>query len=49
MFNGMFDELKGSYSIKYRKEIKRVKSLQKAERCLEPYRASTMELFFKYT
>ena len=34
---------------KYFKEIKRLKSLQKAELYLEPKRASTMELFCEYT
>ena len=38
----MFDELK---EVKYFKEIKRSKSLQKAEAYLEPQRASTIELF----
>ena len=53
----MFDELKEvkynrfqeSYNVKYFKEIKRLKSLQKAEAYLEPKRASTMELFCEYT
>ena len=36
-------------NIKYFKEIKRLKSLQKAELYLEPKRASTMELFCEYT
>ena len=56
----MFDELKElkyfkinrfqeCYDVKYFKEIKRLRSLQKAERYLEPKRASTMELFLKYT
>ena len=34
-----------SYTVKYSKEIKRSKSLQKAEAHLEPRRASLMELF----
>ena len=38
----MFDELK---EVKYFKEIKRLKSLQKAEAYLEPKRGSTMDLF----
>ena len=38
-----------SCNIKYFKEIKRLKSLQKAELYLEPMRASTMELFCEYT
>ena len=56
----MFDELKELkyfkinrfqeyYDVKYFKEIKRLRSLQKAERYLEPKRASTMELFLKHT
>ena len=51
MFSNMFDELKEvkcfrfqkSY-VKYFKEIKRLKSLQKVE-YLEPKQASVMELF----
>ena len=35
--------------MKYFKEIKRLKSFQKAEVYLEPMRASTMELFREYT
>ena len=60
MFNSMFDELKEkvpyrnnrfqeSYDVKYFKEIKRLKSLQKAEAYLEPKEASMMELFCEYT
>ena len=59
MFNSMFDVLKevlyrnnrlqGSYNVKYFKEIKRLKSLQKAEAYLEPKQASMMELFYEYT
>ena len=56
----MFDELKEvmyfkkttdfkSYNVKYFKEIKNLKSLQKAEVYLEPKRISTMELFCEYT
>ena len=45
----MFHELKESYNAKYFKEIKRSKSLQKAEAYLEPKRASAMELFCEYT
>ena len=57
----MFDELKEvklllknnkfqeSYNVQYLKEIKRLKSLQKAEVYLEPKRASTVELFCEYT
>ena len=37
------------YNEKSFKKIKRLKSLQKAEVYLEPMRASTMELFCKYT
>ena len=55
MFNNIFDELKEvkcfknnrfqeSY-VKYFKEIKRLRSLQKAEAYLEPKRASALELF----
>ena len=55
--NSMFDELQ---EVKYFKEIidfkdliiqrnKLLKSLQKAEACLEPKQASIMELFCKYT
>ena len=39
MFNSMFDEFK---------EIKRLKSLQKAEAYLEPKQASMMELVCEY-
>ena len=46
MFNSMFDELK---VVKYFKEIKHLKSLQKAEAHLEPKGASTIELFSEYT
>ena len=59
MFNSMFDVLKevlyrnnrlqGSYNVKYFKEIKRLKSLQKAEAYLEPKQASMMEPFYEYT
>ena len=59
MFNSMFDELKKvpyrnnrfqeSYDVKYFKEIKHLKSLQKAEAYLEPKQASMMELFCRYT
>ena len=61
MFNSMFDELKevwttlknnrfqDSYNVKYFKEIKRLKSLQKAEAYLELKRVSAMEIFCKYT
>ena len=61
MFNSKFDDLKEvkvleiknrfqeSYNVKYFKEIKRLKSLQKAEACLGPKRKSTMELFCEYT
>ena len=46
MFNSMFDESK---EVKYFKEIKRLKSLQKAEAYLEPKQTSMMELFCEYT
>ena len=55
MFNSLLDELKDRfhesyiYNAKFFKEIKRLKSLQKAEEYLEPKRASTMELFCGYT
>ena len=47
----IFDELKDfKNSLKYFKEIKRLKRLQKAEAYLEPYlEASMMELFCEYT
>ena len=38
-----------SYNIEYFKVVKRLKSLQKAERYLEPKRASMIELFCEYT
>ena len=56
----MFDELKEvkylnrnnrfqeSYDVKYFKEIKCLKSLQKAEAYLEPKQASMMELLREY-
>ena len=40
------DLFQESYNVKYFKEIKRLKSLRKAEVYLEPERASTMESFF---
>ena len=40
--NNRFQE---SYNVKYFKEIKRLKSPQKAEAYLEPKQASSMELF----
>ena len=50
----MFDELKEvkyliPYDVKCFKEIKRLKSLQKAEAYLEPKQASMMKLFCEYT
>ena len=42
----MFDELK---EVKYFKEIKRLKSLQKVEAYLQLEQASIMELFCEYT
>ena len=36
-----------SFNVKYFKEAKRLKSLEKAEEFLEPKRASTMEFFVK--
>ena len=44
-----FNRFQGSYNVKYFKEIKRLKSLQKAEAYLEPKQVSTMELFCEYT
>ena len=61
MFNSMFDELKevkhfneitSLKNLMYNslaEEIKRSKSLQKAEAYLEPNQASMMELFCEYT
>ena len=46
MFNSMFDELK---EVKFFKETKRLKGLQKAGAYLEPKQASVMELFCEYT
>ena len=57
MFSSMFDELKEvkyfkeitkSYNVKYFKETKCLKNLQKAETHLETKRASMMELFAYY-
>ena len=58
MSNSMFDELKDvkyrnnrfqeSYNVKCIKEIKPLKSLQKAETYLEPKQASMMKLFCEY-
>ena len=45
----MNDKFKGSYNVKFFKEIKRLKSLQKVEAYLEPKQASMMELFCEYT
>ena len=36
------------YNVKHFKEIKRLKSLQKAKVALEPKQTSTMELFCEY-
>ena len=54
----MFDKLKDvkyrnnrfqeSYNVKFIKEIKPLKSLQKAETYLEPKQASMMKLFCEY-
>ena len=44
--NNRFQE---SYDVKYFKEIKRLKSLQKAEAYLEPKQTSMIELFYEYT
>ena len=38
-----------SYNVKYFEDIKRLKSLQKAEAYLEPKQGSMMELFCEYT
>ena len=43
--NNRFEE---SYNVKYFREIKCFKSLQKAEAHLEPKWASTIELFCEY-
>ena len=45
MFNSMFDESK---EVKYLKEIKHLKNLQKAGVYLEPKRASMMEPLWIY-
>ena len=44
--NNRFQEF---FNVKYFKEIKRLKNLQKAEAHLEPKRASAMELFWENT
>ena len=44
-FNKEITDFKESYNAKYFKEIKRLRSLPKAEAYLEPKRASAMELF----
>ena len=44
--NNRFQE---PYDVKYFIEIKRLRSLQKAEAYLEPKQASVMELFCEYT
>ena len=55
MFNTMFDELKEikyfkSYdNVKYFKEIKHLRSLQKERTYFESKRASMMKFFDKYT
>ena len=58
MFNSMFDELIKVLQInnrfqepyvKYFKEKKRLKSLQKVEEYLEPKQASMIELFCEYS
>ena len=46
MFNSTFDELK---EVKFYKEIKRLKGLQKAKAYLEPNQTSMMEFFCEYT
>ena len=46
MFNSTFDELK---EVKFFKEIKRLKGLQKAKAYLEPNQTSMMEFFCEYT
>ena len=46
MFNSTFDELK---EVKFFKEIKSLKGLQKANAYLEPKQVSMMELFCEYT
>ena len=49
MFNRRNNRFRESYNVKYFKEIKHLKSPQKAEASLEPKQASTMELFCEYT
>ena len=44
--NNRFQE---SYNVKYFKEVKRLKNLQKVETYLEPKRLSAMELICEYT
>ena len=44
--NNRFQE---SYNVKYFKEIKCLKSPQKAEAYLEPKQAFSMEFFYEYT
>ena len=48
-FKNRFIIYQESYNVKYFKEIKRLKSLQKAEADLEPKQRSIMELFCEYT
>ena len=48
-FQEQFNRFQESYNVKYFKEIKRLKSLQKAEAYLEPKQVSMMELFSEYT
>ena len=43
------DRYQEPYSVKYFKEIRRLKSLQKAEAYLVPKQAPTMDLFCQYT
>ena len=48
-FRNRFNRFQDSYNVKYFKEIKCLKSLQKAEANLEPNQVSMMELFCEYT
>ena len=46
-FKNRFNRFQGSYNVKYFKEIKRLKTLQKAEAYLEPKQVTMMELFLR--
>ena len=49
LMNKRSNRFQECYYVKYFKEIKRLKSLLKAEAYLEPKQASMMELFCEYT